>query len=151
MRNRETLLSTGTFLVLYLLAAITGFPGGNDAPSRASIWGQEEVGRPRSSTRGCCEVMESPSDLAGLLDMLRSTQPGLRRRAATALGKSGDTGAVSPLIDVLLGDKDAHVRNHAAWALGQIGDLAALEGLANSLPYEQDQTVRDEIKAALAA
>ena len=47
-----------------------------------------------------------------------------RWKAAEALGRLGDPGAVEPLIDALW-DDDSRVRLKAAWALGQIGDMRA--------------------------
>jgi len=59
-----------------------------------------------------------------------------RRRAAEALGRSGDPRAVAPLQEVLL-DPDGAVRQKAVWALGQIGDRRAAPALIPLLGDQQ--------------
>lgn len=64
--------------------------------------------------------MEKKKDVEGLIKALEHKNKGVRRNAATALGRLGDADAVEPLIKVL-NDKDFYVRGDAAKALGEIG------------------------------
>lgn len=80
----------------------------------------------------------------------------VRREAAKALGKIGDTRAVEPLIQALR-DEDWEVRSGAARALGEIGDARAVEPLIQTLFKEKDfnpaldvrDFVREEVALAL--
>jgi len=80
--------------------------------------------------------------------VLRAKRRGLARNVAVALGNSGDSAAVGPLIGALA-DSEALVRGHAAWALGEIGGSAAEAGLEARREIEDDSNVISEIDRAL--
>lgn len=67
-----------------------------------------------------------------LIPALKHPDTAIRRKAATLLGKTGETGAVELLIGAL---KDEHprVRSRAAHALGRIGNPHAVEPLTVAL------------------
>ncbi len=73
--------------------------------------------------------------------------PAVRRRAATALGRYGERGAVSALV-AALADPVADVRAEAAKALGYIKDRRAVEGLIRGLG-DKDVNVRFDAAYAL--
>ena len=70
-----------------------------------------------------------------------------RHRAAIALGRSGKTEAVGPLINAL-GDEDLFVRSFAAAALGNLGDRKAVPPLIKTLG-DESLIVRCSAAAAL--
>ena len=63
-----------------------------------------------------------------LIPALKHSDTALRRKAATLLGKTGETGAVELLIGALK-DKHARVRSRAAYALSRIGNPSAIKPL----------------------
>lgn len=63
-----------------------------------------------------------------LIPALKHPDTGIRRKAATLLGKTGEAGAVE-LLTIALKDKHPRVRSRAAHALGRIGDPNAIEPL----------------------
>jgi HEAT repeat protein len=63
-----------------------------------------------------------------LIAMLRNEQYPLRLRAASALGKVGDTSAIPALREALSDDVD-QVRSNAASALGDVGDVTVVDDL----------------------
>ncbi len=71
----------------------------------------------------------------------------MRRNAAVALGKLGDTSAVPPLI-VALQDENEFVRQKAGEALGQLGDISAVPALIAAL-QDNDNNVRKSVAKAL--
>ncbi len=85
---------------------------------------------------------------AGELDRyLRDPDRGVRRRAALAAARIGDTSVLPSLID-LMNDGEAEVRQMSAFALGMIGDRLAAERLLASL-QDSDATVRGRSAEAL--
>jgi HEAT repeat protein len=70
-----------------------------------------------------------------------------RWKAAEALGRLGDPGAVEPLIDALW-DDDPRVRLKAAWALGQIGDSRAVPPLKRLYRMEKED-MKESISEAI--
>ena len=72
----------------------------------------------------------------------------VRRGAAEALGKLGDTRAVEPLIEAL-GDGSEYVRNSAAGALGKLGDTRAVEPLIEALEDEYGKIRRAAAEALI--
>lgn len=67
-----------------------------------------------------------------LIHALKHSDKAIRRKAATLLGKTGETGAVDLLIGALR-DEHPRVRSRAAHALGRIGNSAAVEPLTVAL------------------
>ena len=61
-----------------------------------------------------------------LIEYLTHTNGNVRRLAASALGKIGETQATIPLIELLRHEKKPQVRQYAVKALGRIGDNRAL-------------------------
>jgi hypothetical protein len=76
-----------------------------------------------------------PSDEAAqnLIPILKDKKPLVRREAAYALGKVGNPGAISSLLQVGQKDKVLEVRNAAIIALGEIGDVSAVNELVKFL------------------
>ena len=73
--------------------------------------------------------LEARRDVKGLIGALGYSKDGsVRRSAALALGRSGDTRAVGPLI-AALEDPSTYAAQAAATALGEIGDARAVEPL----------------------
>jgi HEAT repeat protein len=70
-----------------------------------------------------------------------------RWKAAEALGRLGDPGAVEPLIDALW-DDDSLVRLKAAWALGQVGDYRAVAPLKRLYRMEKED-MKESISEAI--
>ncbi|HEX5760341.1 MAG TPA: HEAT repeat domain-containing protein [Thermoanaerobaculia bacterium] len=84
-----------------------------------------------------------------LVARLRDGAPEERRRAAEALGKSGDAAAVRPLCAALT-DPEQPVREEAARALGQIGAAAAVGCLAKTLGRDDLYTQSAAVDALAA-
>lgn len=84
-----------------------------------------------------------------LLKYLESYEPALREESARSLGLLGDSRAVAPLIQRLVGDTTGSVRRAAAIALGRLGDRRALEPLADALVGDNDSVVRRRAATAL--
>ena len=78
----------------------------------------------------------------------RAKRRGVLRNAAVALGNSGDSAAVPPLIAALR-DEEPLVRGHAAWGLGRLGGEEARGALDAALQSERDPEVVEEIRRAL--
>jgi HEAT repeat protein len=100
----------------------------------------------QESTRG----EESPSQddrMAHFIRMLSDDDEVSRWKAAEALGRMGDPGAVDELISTLW-DDDARVRLKAAWALGRIGDPRA-DAPLRRLYRMENEWAQEIIKEAL--
>ena len=67
-----------------------------------------------------------------LIPALKHPDAAIRRKAATLLGKTGETGAVE-LLTIALKDKHSRVRSRAAHALGRIGAPSAIEPLTGAI------------------
>jgi cyclophilin family peptidyl-prolyl cis-trans isomerase/HEAT repeat protein len=78
---------------------------------------------------------------------LRDPDRGVRRRAALAAGRIGESAFVPTLIE-LMNDNEPEVRQMAAFALGQIGDKLAVERLVASLK-DPEPVVRGRAAEAL--
>ncbi len=78
---------------------------------------------------------------------LRDGDKGVRRRAALAAGRIGDSSAVPALVD-LMNDSEAAIRQMSAFALGLVGDKLAVDRLLASL-QDGDATVRARAAEAL--
>jgi HEAT repeat protein len=84
--------------------------------------------------------------VAALAEVLQQEQePALRKRAILALAKVGKPAV--PVLDKVLGDRDASVRLQAVTALGQIG-APAVEPLVGALK-DPDAEVRQEVVRVL--
>ncbi|MDD1656933.1 MAG: HEAT repeat domain-containing protein [Methanomicrobiales archaeon] len=88
-----------------------------------------------------------PSVLVRYLAGLGDPDPMRRYRAAEALGRLRDPGAVEGLIRAL-DDPDWRVRVKAAWALGTIGDMRAYRPLEHHMQDPVD-SVQEMIREAL--
>ena len=82
-----------------------------------------------------------PNKLEFLLTRLEHKHSGVRRCAATALGRLRDIRAVEPLLEHLRSDPSRWTREAAAVALGNIGDQRAVEPLVACLEQERDPEV----------
>jgi epoxyqueuosine reductase len=79
----------------------------------------------------------------------RAKRRGYLRNVAVALGNTGQTSAIPPLVKSLQEEPEPLVSRHAAWALGQINDENALRALQEAAAKEEDAEVLAEIYAAL--
>ena len=70
--------------------------------------------------------------------LLADKEARVRRRAALAIGRSGVTSGVQPLVSALA-DSDPEVRQMAAFALGLLGDKAADPPLVTALADPSDR------------
>jgi len=84
-----------------------------------------------------------PARTADLEELIRDTDPAIRRRAALAIGRIGDARG-GPSLVASLGDPDAEVRASAAFALGLLGDKSAAPTLSGSL---KDESLQVRIRA----
>ncbi len=107
---------------------------------------EEGVG-PESGPGSGEGTSDAPERLAFLINLLSDDNEGARWKAAEALGRLGDPGAVDALIDTLW-DDDPRVRLKVAWALGRIGDSRAIPHLRRLYRMERED-VREIIKEAL--
>ncbi len=92
-------------------------------------------------------VHEMDERTTHFIRMLSDDDEVSRWKAAEALGRIGDPGAVDELISTLW-DDDARVRRKAAWALGRIGDPRAYAPLQRLYRME-DEEAQEIIKEAL--
>jgi hypothetical protein len=91
----------------------------------------------------------SPEAVPELVEALRHSDGNVRRLAASALGKIGDSQAVEPLLTLLAAEAKPQVRQYAIKALGRLRDPRActvLQQIAGN-PAEEEYN----IKAAQAA
>ena len=82
--------------------------------------------------------------LAPLLDLLKDPSLRVRGFAAMALGKLGKAEAVGPILAMLRGNEDAHLRHAGVMGLAWIGDAAALAARA------KDESTSVRLAALLA-
>lgn len=73
---------------------------------------------------------------------LTDKNAGVRRAAASALGRLDDARAVEPLLAVLRNDSDAQVRRATVSALGELADARAVEPLLAVLQHDPDPETR---------
>lgn len=81
-----------------------------------------------------------PTAVPELLAALKHDDGNIRRLAASALGKIGDTRAVQPLLDLLAVESKPQVRQYAVKALGEIGSTMALPILTRIAQDENEKT-----------
>lgn len=82
----------------------------------------------------------TPPDIEGAIQLLRSPDVQIRQFTAYLLGQAGDSRAIEPLIDTLQ-DEHVGVRGAAANALGNIGDISAVPYLKPLLKQGNRQLV----------
>ena len=86
--------------------------------------------------------------VAGLIALLKDSEPGVRAQAADTLAELEAHDAVDALIAAVT-DPNADVRRHVVDALGEIGDAKALDALTRALK-DEDAGVRRHAAAAIA-
>lgn len=80
-------------------------------------------------------------DTDALLGTLSDSDAGVRRTAAQLAGERRITGAVEPLLGLVMTDADAQVRQAAVIALGHIGGADASAALADAKSVEKNADV----------
>jgi len=93
------------------------------------------------------DITRSEKAVPALILALNDENSYVRRSAAEALGKIGNSQAVDALI-LALNDKDSYVRRSAAEALGKIGNSQAVDALILAL-NDKDSYVRRSAAEAL--
>jgi tetratricopeptide (TPR) repeat protein len=106
---------------------------------------REEMGIFDKFLKPNVEKMEKKKDVKGLIEALKHRETDVRKKAAEALGKIGDTKAVEPLIQALK-DENLNVRLGGVAALGRIGDTKAVGPLIQAL---KDESIRGGAATAL--
>jgi cyclophilin family peptidyl-prolyl cis-trans isomerase/HEAT repeat protein len=91
------------------------------------------------------DASDSPRDLTVIA---RRTDARLRRRAALAIGRVGDTSGRASL-EALLTDAEPAVRETAAFGLGLLADKAAVPALLTALQADTSPIVRGRVAEAL--
>ncbi len=76
-----------------------------------------------------------------LTDLLKHQTPGVRRRAALAIGRIGDKRGTKPLIKALRREEDVSAREMAAFALGEIEDVDAANALLEAANSSQEPLI----------
>lgn len=89
-----------------------------------------------------------PVEFTSVIGALADPDPYVRARAAHALGRFADPGALEPLA-ARLKDPDALVRAASAEALGAIGDPRAIPWLTETIDAIEDDSSRREMLDAL--
>jgi HEAT repeat protein len=83
------------------------------------------------------KALETAYHPGALEIFMKAIEPGntdtVRRHAAEALGKIGDSVAVGPLLEALRNDENEDVRQWAALSLGRIGDPKSLNAIWNAV------------------
>ena len=95
------------------------------------------------------EHERSVKDWIKLLE--RNPDSHVKRRAAEALARLGDSKAVKPLMSALGSDSDNSVRGAAARALGELGDRRAVKSLISALRNDVSVAVRSGAATALGS
>jgi peptidyl-prolyl cis-trans isomerase B (cyclophilin B) len=130
--ERTRMTHVRTLIALVLLPALAG--AATTPPTR-----REKMARILTT-----EDRRTPGALS---DLLHDVDPGVRRRAALAVGRIGDATAALALTD-RLNDPVAEVRQAAAFALGLLGDTRAFGRLEAALK-DHDAVVRARAAEAL--
>jgi len=130
-------------------AAFMAEMAGDEAISPLAIALEDEEGTVR------CEALKSLGKIKGekacdmALAFLKDRDWQVRYTAVTSLGEIGHNKALTPLIEVMLGEDDEEIRAWAAWSLGEIGDKRAIEPLEQAYktaPTEVMKKARDSLK-----
>jgi hypothetical protein len=111
------------------------------------IEGEDDPGLQQVTIKAIGEI-GSEDSTQHVADRLVAENEEVRSRAARALGKIGDTRAISPLADVLRDDESDTVRASAAWALTQVGTEEALDAATQ---YTEDRSYLVQSEAEWAA
>ncbi len=82
--------------------------------------------------------LDSATSVSYVLPLLHDSHPMVRTCVAEALGPTGQTLAVQPLIATLRGDPDPMVRREAARSLGELGDRAAWDALMDTAEHDDE-------------
>ena len=106
-----------------------------------------ETSTPVKSDRGDSTVEQDPAIIAALIDRLVDSNAGVRRAAASSLGRLKARKAVPALLGII-GDKNREVRGSVAEALGEIEDDRALPALVK-LVGDESPEVRERALDAL--
>jgi cyclophilin family peptidyl-prolyl cis-trans isomerase/HEAT repeat protein len=107
--------------------------------ARGSVAARDRSGAPTFTAilGRILEMEDTRSTGGGELDgLLRHREPGIRRRAALAAGRIGESSLVPTLLD-LMNDPEVEVRQMATFALGLVGDAAAVDRLVAALGDSQ--------------
>lgn len=95
------------------------------------------------------QPFERPDGIDAFRATLASRDPADRIEALLVIGKDGDSRAVGPLVEVLVGDQDATVRRTAVQILARLDSEDALAALGGALS-DPDPSVRAAATQALA-
>ena len=87
--------------------------------------------RVRRAATGALARLGTPRALHALQDMLRDSNPDIRRQAALGLGAAGQRAAVSDLISALDEEEDIDVQQALITALGKMGTADAVHRLSS--------------------
>ncbi|HXE82722.1 MAG TPA: M56 family metallopeptidase [Gemmatimonadales bacterium] len=102
---------------------------------------------PRKSATGSAgSVAQDTGVVVALIARLKDENAGVRRAAASSLGRIGDPRAVTPLIAVLA-DSDAEVRREAVDALSNFEDSRAINPIAGLLKDPDTDVRRNALNA----
>jgi HEAT repeat protein len=105
---------------------------------------QDEYAEIRLAAIGALLRLHAPGVI--LVPALKNEEPGVRKAAAWALGRSGEAQAVKPLV-MALQDSDTEVRTVVVKALGELGNEHALQPLL-ALMNDPDAGVRAAVTQA---
>ena len=75
---------------------------------------------------------EDSRNTASVIPLLKNSNAAVRTRAALALGRIGDAGAVEPLA-ALMNDSSVEVRAMSAFALGEVESIKAADAIVTAL------------------
>lgn len=103
----------------------------------------------RATAAASVVFLPAAEAFGNLMPLLTDKKPFVRREAAYALGKVGDSLAVNPLLRVVQNDKVAEVRRAAIIALGEISDVAAVPELVKIL-QRKPQTAEEFARRSAA-
>lgn len=127
--NRGRRISTSG---LAEVASHTSLPASHalDSPQ----WATASLARLAGTSRSPAEV-EDPAVIAALIERLKDTDAGVRRAAASSLGRLKSRTAVPALIGAM-GDRNREVRGAIVEALANIEDVSAVPALQRALTDE---------------
>ena len=124
-------------------SAGSGARGGDDGRGRARLL--RLIGRAAADAAGEARAAAAEAVAAVLAD----SDVRVRRQAALALARTGDSGAEDALLDAWRGEADPSVRRALASALGMAGRDRALVALRAALPDATDPELRRLLEKAI--